>query len=112
MQKGPAKPKKVKEVEKAKPEEKAPEAPAENGEAKADDDVRVMSSYTDVLIEAHSIGDVTLTLSILSYRRQLQTQPNKKMRQQNNISQTASFTSAPCTSFLVQFRGIFLSTIF
>lgn len=40
LQKGPAKPKKAKEVEKAKPEEKAPEAPAENGEAKAEDEVR------------------------------------------------------------------------
>lgn len=39
LQKGPAKPKKAKEVEKAKPEEKAPEAPAENGEAKAEEEV-------------------------------------------------------------------------
>lgn len=39
MQKAPAKPKKAKEVEKAKPEEKAPEAPAENGEAKAEEEV-------------------------------------------------------------------------
>lgn len=44
LKKGPAKPKKSKEVEKAKPEEKAPEAPAENGEAKAEDDVRGMTS--------------------------------------------------------------------
>lgn len=43
LQKGPAKPKKAKEVEKAKPEEKAPEAPAENGEAKAEEEVRAMS---------------------------------------------------------------------
>lgn len=42
MQKGAAKPKKAKEVEKAKPEEKAPEAPAENGEAKAEEEVRVI----------------------------------------------------------------------
>lgn len=48
LQKAPAKPKKAKEVEKAKPEEKAPEAPAENGEAKAEDDVRVTSSYTSM----------------------------------------------------------------
>lgn len=41
LQKAPAKPKKAKEVEKAKPEEKAPEAPAENGEAKAEDEVTV-----------------------------------------------------------------------
>lgn len=41
MQKAPAKAKKAKEVEKAKPEEKAPEAPAENGEAKAEEEVRV-----------------------------------------------------------------------
>ncbi|XP_068600800.1 non-histone chromosomal protein HMG-like isoform X2 [Brachionichthys hirsutus] len=33
-----AKPKKGKEVAKAKPEETAPEAPAENGEAKAEND--------------------------------------------------------------------------
>lgn len=45
MQKVPAKPKKAKEVEKAKPEEKAPEAPAENGEAKAEDEVRVVIVY-------------------------------------------------------------------
>lgn len=42
MKKGPAKPKKAKEVEKAKPEEKAPDAPAENGETKAEEDVRVI----------------------------------------------------------------------
>ncbi|XP_074528343.1 non-histone chromosomal protein HMG-like [Halichoeres trimaculatus] len=36
--KAPAKPKKTKEVEKAKPEEKAPEAPAENGEAKPEEE--------------------------------------------------------------------------
>lgn len=47
LQKGPAKPKKSKEVEKAKPEEKAPEAPAENGEAKAEEDVRVMEFHTN-----------------------------------------------------------------
>lgn len=47
LQKGPAKPKKSKEVEKAKPEEKAPEAPAENGEAKAEEDVRVMELHTN-----------------------------------------------------------------
>lgn len=60
MQKGPAKPKKAKEVEKAKPEEKAPEAPAENGEAKAEEEVRVMLSYTDMQIKARILGDVTL----------------------------------------------------
>lgn len=48
MQKGPAKPKKAKEVEKAKPEEKAPEAPAENGEAKAEEEVAVVSSYINM----------------------------------------------------------------
>ena len=42
LQKAPAKPKKAKEVEKAKPEEKAPEAPAENGEAKAEEEVKLM----------------------------------------------------------------------
>lgn len=36
--KAPAKPKKAKEVEKAKPEENAPEAPAENGEAKVEEE--------------------------------------------------------------------------
>ncbi|XP_077449108.1 non-histone chromosomal protein HMG-like isoform X2 [Stigmatopora argus] len=36
--KAPAKPKKGKEVEKAKPEEKAEDAPAENGEAKAEEE--------------------------------------------------------------------------
>lgn len=41
LKKGPAKPKKAKEVEKAKPEEKAPEAPAENGETKAEEDVSI-----------------------------------------------------------------------
>lgn len=39
LQKGPAKGKKAKEVEKVKPEDKAPEAPAENGEAKAEEEV-------------------------------------------------------------------------
>lgn len=48
LQKAPAKPKKAKEVEKAKPEEKAPEAPAENGEAKAEEEVRVMSLYINI----------------------------------------------------------------
>lgn len=42
LKKGAAKPKKAKEVEKAKAEEKAPEAPAENGETKAEEDVRVL----------------------------------------------------------------------
>ncbi|KAM9385543.1 non-histone chromosomal protein HMG-like [Pholidichthys leucotaenia] len=36
--KGPAKPKKSKVVEKGKPEEKCPDAPTENGEAKANDE--------------------------------------------------------------------------
>ncbi|XP_078028261.1 uncharacterized protein LOC117271524 isoform X1 [Epinephelus lanceolatus] len=36
--KGPAKSKKAKEVEKAKPDEKAPDTPAENGEAKAEEE--------------------------------------------------------------------------
>lgn len=45
LQKVVAKPKKAKEVEKAKPEEKAPEAPAENGEAKAEEKVMLAASY-------------------------------------------------------------------
>lgn len=45
LQKAPAKPKKAKEVEKAKPEEKAPEAPAENGEAKAEEEVTATIIY-------------------------------------------------------------------
>ncbi|KAF3841444.1 hypothetical protein F7725_007306 [Dissostichus mawsoni] len=45
----------------------------------------------------------------LRRRHRLQTQLNKKMRQQNSISPNTSFTSAPCTSFLVQFRDIFIN---
>ena len=62
MQKGPAKPKKAKEVEKAKPEEKAPEAPAENGEAKAEEEARVMSSHINMQNKISTLGDVLLTV--------------------------------------------------
>lgn len=48
LKKGAAKPKKAKEVEKAKTEEKAPEAPAENGETKAEEDVRVMDFEANI----------------------------------------------------------------
>lgn len=48
LQKAPAKPKKAKEVEKAKPEEKAPEAPAENGEAKAEEEVSATIIYINM----------------------------------------------------------------
>lgn len=48
LKKGAAKPKKAKEVEKAKAEEKAPEAPAENGETKAEEDVRVVDFYANI----------------------------------------------------------------
>ena len=40
LQKAPAKPKKAKEVEKAKPEEKKEDVTGENGEAKAEEEVR------------------------------------------------------------------------
>lgn len=73
MKKGPAKPKKSKEVEKAKPEEKAPEAPAENGEAKAEDDVRAMKSYINMQNKGLVLGekalDTTFCLTGTSYRR-------------------------------------------
>lgn len=65
LKKGPAKPKKSKEVEKAKPEEKAPEAPAENGEAKAEDDVRGMTSYINIQNEELISLDETFNKNIL-----------------------------------------------
>lgn len=47
MQKAPAKPKKTKEPKEDKPkdEEKKEEVPAENGEAKADDEVSVSENF-------------------------------------------------------------------
>lgn len=73
LKKVPAKPKKSKEVEKAKPEEKAPEAPAENGEAKAEDDVRGMTSYTNMqnedLVPLDETFNNKYSLTGTSYRR-------------------------------------------
>lgn len=57
LQKAPAKPKKAKEVEKAKPEEKAPEAPAENGEAKAEEEVMHVASYVNMQNPTNLCGD-------------------------------------------------------
>lgn len=45
LQKAPAKPKKTKEPKEPKEEEKKEEVPAENGETKADDDVRAFNLW-------------------------------------------------------------------
>lgn len=60
LQKAAAKPKKGKEVEKAKPEEKAEDAPAENGEAKAEEEVSVVIVRNLVVAKANLHSNVVL----------------------------------------------------
>ncbi|KAG9341430.1 hypothetical protein JZ751_019239 [Albula glossodonta] len=112
--KAPAKPKKVKEVEKAKPEEEEEKkeeeeeeeeaVPAENGEAKPEEEVSGAEEEVREPIVWNSVNTST------SYRRAAGTE--------RGGGRIASFFShillpvLPVPLFLVQFRGIFLSTIF